>query len=111
MVSRLRIVGIGTSNAHREHSQSSHSMDQACADLPTLYSERSFEIYKNHRFMPDGYRGPYPKQNDMLFHIAWNVGIRQGRIEGLSKDSRPVEDESIEGAAGKEEREQCYADN
>ena len=53
-------------------------------------SERSFQIYKNHDFIYNGYRGPW--QDDQMYHLAWNMGIRQGRIEALSIDTRPPPD-------------------
>lgn len=52
--------------------------------------ERCFQIYNNHALIRNGYRGVH--QDDDMYHLAWNVGIRQGRIEAVSMDTRPPPD-------------------
>jgi hypothetical protein len=43
---------------------------------------RSKQIYCNHTFVEKGYRGV--QRDNEMFQLAWNVGVRQGRIEALN---------------------------
>jgi hypothetical protein len=54
---------------------------------PDCIYARSFEIYRNHEFIQNGYRGEH--QDDTMYQLAWNMGLRQGRIEALSMNNRP----------------------
>ena len=52
---------------------------------PDCTYELSFHIYKSHKFFRDGYR---EHDDDVTYQLAWDMVIRQGRIEALSLDNR-----------------------
>lgn len=73
---------------------------------PVCRYELSFQIYKNHEFVRNGYRGEH--DDDVMYQLAWNMGIRQGRIEALTLDNRSRPD--LPASPGNDQPDQATVD-